>query len=627
MTNSDWRGLLILLAAGFLVLVFKGVYSKKHRWLLNRRVLFRLILAGLIVILTSVFARDNLLAQILNYTVAAIISIVSVFFNRHMIFPENLILRSLNQRMIQQLEFGEQPILRFLYVFSSVPFKIRYHSLVAQIHMWRERLSDALTQYERILRLPLFEDERRKAELAKAQVLCLIGRINGAESLLSGIDVEKYPDLRINRTFVEALVEEQKGNLERAYDLMNRILDSAADDPIVLNNIARLNYMRSMKLDMISFYKRALQKSATGSHHRGVRHTIYRNLIDAYLLDNQEKHARETLEDYRTEFENSGLLDRLELTNCRIEFGRQTGDRELVIDAIAAIFLDILPRLSEQRKLHLLVSSLRIVKNLPPIVPVLNVRGIRVAVPAAHDNITLLTVVLSSVKQNWKKIQTLEFKERFLLNKEVFLILDNMRGSNLIEPFEPMLSSLEEFFVASVEELQHTIDSIESAFVFERWRWENERLFLMRFLRQGIEQDCLYKQSQKILSDLTELSKILQDNGAILDWIEASLNLLDEELFWLTCSQHEKIRNFHLERMRKNLIILSNKVLSIGKRVPFPAIHIRLSYYALVVGNLEISRTHLDEFKNTGISILHFDSWIQKYYADVENALAAYSGT
>jgi tetratricopeptide (TPR) repeat protein len=585
------------------------------------------MLAGLVAFLTAVFARDNLVAQIFGYTGAAIIMIVSFFFNRHMIFPENLILKRLSQRLIERLESSEQPIPRFLYGFSSAPFKIRYHSLIAQIHVWRERLSDALKEYEKISELPLFEDERRKAELAKAQVFCLAGRMKGAETLLSGIDVEKHPDLMVNRTFVEALVEEQKGNLERAYDLMNSILDIASDDPIVLNNIARLNSMISIRLDMISFYKKALQKSAEGSHHRGIRHTIYRNLIDAYLLDGYRDRALETLRDYRTEFDNNDLLDRLEIISCQIDFGRQTGDRALVIDTIATMFIDVLPRLSEQQKLHMLVSSLRIVKNLSPIVPVMNVRGIKVALPAVHDNITLLTVVLSGVKQNWKKIQTLEFRERFLLNKEVFLILDRMRGSDCTDSFGPMLSSLEEFFASSEVEIQHTIDRIESSFVFERWRWENERLFLMRFLRQEIEQDHLYKQTKKILDDLTELSEILRRNGAILGWIEARLNLLDEELFWLNSSQHDEIRKFHLERMRENLILVSEKVRSIGNHAAFPAIHIRLSYYALAAGNLEMSRKHLQEFKNTRISILHFDSWIRGYYADVENALAAYSGT
>ncbi|NLT45758.1 MAG: tetratricopeptide repeat protein [Thermotogaceae bacterium] len=600
--------------------IFNGVTNKKLRWLVNWRVLLRILVSVLICLATVVFFKKNLIFTVLGYSSAAVIAFIGLLFREYVIFPENYLLRR-TKRKYEALDFNEGQNLPDKKIFFglSVPFKIEYLHIIASYLLDNDDLHGAYRVYKRIESFSLFDSEKARLNIIKAQLFCLAGNIKGAELILSKMDISHYPELKTSFLVSSSLLAESKGNLEEASDLLSEALKGSEDkvDTVVINNLGRLKYMRGNDLEAMRYYEKALFSAGDKVKKRS-KSIAFQNLIDLYVRNGELEKASRTFEEFKTEFSNGGIYDKVRFFSYQMVYGRQIRNRSLILDSIAAVLTDVIPSLPKKNQLIMLVSTLKAVYDLSPITPMLTINSLLITMPDVHDNLTQLLTLLYAVRQKWGEISMLPFEDLFVLNKELFNILTRLAGSNLIEPFRQIYGELCSFFRDSIDSIDRKVLSLGEPFVYERWQWENNRLFAARFSQERMNQAEWPRYFAKVVDHMEDLIQELDDNDAVLLSIEAKLNLVDEVLATIGHESGSSIHNKLIEKSRKYLAEADNQITDIGNHVSFCSSYIRISFYAMALGECSLCSKHYNCFLETRVSVNQFSHWVRQYFAEVE---------
>jgi len=185
LASGNLTRILFILFVQILAISIIGSRHEEWRWLINRRVLFRIILSLLISVVTTLLFKRSLIFSLLGYSSAAVVAVIGLIFSENVIFPENLLLR-LTKRKYEALDFNEGQNLPDKKIFFglSVPFKIEYLHILASYLLDNDDLHGAYRVYKRIESFSLFDSERTRLNIIKAQLFCLAGNIKGAELIL-----------------------------------------------------------------------------------------------------------------------------------------------------------------------------------------------------------------------------------------------------------------------------------------------------------------------------------------------------------------------------------------------------------------------------------------------------------
>jgi len=620
LASGNLTRILFILFVQILAIIIVGLRHEVWRWLINRRVLFKIILSLFISVVTTLLFKRSLVLSLLGYSSAAVIAVIGLIFSENVIFPENLFLK-LIRRKYEALDFNEGQSLpdKKILFGLSVPFKIEYLHIIASYLLGNDDLHGAYRVYKRIESFSLFDSEKARLNIIKAQLFCLAGNIKGAELILSKMDTSQYPKLKTSFLISSSLLAESKGNLEEASNLLSKALKESEDkaDTVVINNLGRLKYMRGNDLEAMRYYEKALFSAGDKVKKRS-KSIAFQNLIDLYVRNGELEKASRTFEEFKTEFSNGGIYDKVRFFSYQMVYGRQIRNRSLILDSIAAILIDVIPSLPKKNQLIMLVSTLKAVYDLSPITPMLTINSLTVTMPDVHDNLTQLLTLLYAVRQKWEEISMLPFENLFELNKELFYILTRLADSNLIEPFRQIYGELCSFFRDSIDSIDQKILNLDDPFVFERWKWENNRLFAIRFFQKEMDQAEWLIYLTKVIDRMEDLIQELDDNDAVLLSIEAKLNLVDEVLSTIDHQRGGSIQNKLIEKSRKNLAEADNQITAIGNHVSFCSFYIRIAFYAMTLGECSLCSKYYNSFLATGIAVQQFSHWIRQYFAEVE---------
>jgi len=620
LASGNLTRILFILFVQILAIIIVGLRHEVWRWLINRRVLFKIILSLFISVVTTLLFKRSLVLSLLGYSSAAVIAVIGLIFSENVIFPENLFLK-LIRRKYEALDFNEGQSLpdKKILFGLSVPFKIEYLHIIASYLLGNDDLHGAYRVYKRIESFSLFDSEKARLNIIKAQLFCLAGNIKGAELILSKMDTSQYPKLKTSFLISSSLLAESKGNLEEASNLLSKALKESEDkaDTVVINNLGRLKYMRGNDLEAMRYYEKALFSAGDKVKKRS-KSIAFQNLIDLYVRNGELEKASRTFEEFKTEFSNGGIYDKVRFFSYQMVYGRQIRNRSLILDSIAAILIDVIPSLPKKNQLIMLVSTLKAVYDLSPITPMLTINSLTVTMPDVHDNLTQLLTLLYAVRQKWEEISMLPFENLFELNKELFYILTRLADSNLIEPFRQIYAELCSFFRDSIDSIDQKILNLDDPFVFERWKWENNRLFAIRFFQKEMDQAEWLIYLTKVIDRMEDLIQELDDNDAVLLSIEAKLNLVDEVLSTIDHQRGGSIQNKLIEKSRKNLAEADNQITAIGNHVSFCSFYIRIAFYAMTLGECSLCSKYYNSFLATGIAVQQFSQWIRQYFAEVK---------
>nr|WP_300980100.1 hypothetical protein [Mesotoga sp.] len=128
------------------------------------------------------------------------------------------------------------------------------------------------------------------------------------------------------------------------------------------------------------YYEKALFSAGDKVKKRS-KSIAFQNLIDLYVRNGELEKASRTFEKFKTEFSNGGIYDKARFFSYQMVYGRQIGNRSLILDSIAAILIDVIPSLPKKSQLIMLVSTLKAVYDLSPITPMLTINSLTVTMP------------------------------------------------------------------------------------------------------------------------------------------------------------------------------------------------------------------------------------------------------
>ena len=123
--------------------------------------------------------------------------------------------------------------------------------------------------------------------------------------------------------------------------------------------------MRGNDLEAMRYYEKALFSAGDKVKKRS-KSIAFQNLIDLYVRNGELEKASRTFEEFKTEFSNGGIYDKVRFFSYQMVYGSQNRNSSLILDSIAAP-KDVIPSLPKKNQLIMLVSTLKAVYYLSPI--------------------------------------------------------------------------------------------------------------------------------------------------------------------------------------------------------------------------------------------------------------------
>ncbi|HQC14577.1 hypothetical protein, partial [Mesotoga prima] len=81
LASGNLTRILFILFVQILAIIIVGLRHEVWRWLINRRVLFKIILSLFISVVTTLLFKRSLVLSLLGYSSAAVIAVIGVIFS------------------------------------------------------------------------------------------------------------------------------------------------------------------------------------------------------------------------------------------------------------------------------------------------------------------------------------------------------------------------------------------------------------------------------------------------------------------------------------------------------------------------------------------------------------------
>jgi hypothetical protein len=257
-----------------------------------------------------------------------------------------------------------------------------------------------------------------------------------------------------------------------------------------------------------------------------------------------------------------------------LEYYRQLGNKEKIIDAFEKGRAVLYPKLTEHQKLIYDVCELRIRWNSGLLKP----------------------AFLTYIEQQFDKYLKLPVPEKYYFLKEIHIVLKRLHetgqlGNNSLL-FEWVLSNLKEM----ESELEKYLVSLPDYCVEEKCSWVWELIGLQKNNPLGYDYD-------KIIKRLIDLKETRMKYGNYLAGINVGLDICDEAMY----QQKREIVVQYLQETLNEIKILKEPSIQ-------PEWYIRISRYAYYLGQMKDSQEMFNKFLKSNVSVNHYADWIQGYY-------------
>ena len=462
-----------------------------------------------------------------------------------------------------------------------------------------------------LLSLDLFQDEKDEIILIQVRCLLELGDTLRARSLFEQIPYSDMPKNRSKILSLQSSFDEITGKFKEALqNLLGSLSELDKNDGVetdmlglatIYNNIARMETMLSNRTDTIHYYKKSarLAKDLKQNH---LIHTAYQNLIDTLLLDDNQKEAISYFDEYSNLINPHNVDDLIGFNNYKLGFARQIDDKEMMIKALNEGNDDILPMLPPKEKLFFNIMELRIRFN---------------SQVSWEDE-------LLDVWKNFEEYTKMDFPEKYFAFKEIISILDKERSQiGRFGHFRQMYEYLFNYFISIHDEIDAYILTLPDYCVYERCNWENERVFLRRFVKRPITEKQEFEIDQKILKHMENIKDIHIGHGNYIQAVAAELNIVDEAMAYA-----RNLKNINMTTQMRD-VMQEHLRMAIEREEQFklhPATNeckLRIARYALFLDQRDVSRKYFAEFNESQISINHYARWLQEYYNVLANEFSS----
>jgi hypothetical protein len=363
------------------------------------------------------------------------------------------------------------------------------------------------------------------------------------------------------------------------------------------NNLGRMERMLGNMTNVIYYYRKAAEL-ACSLHDKNLIHIAYPNVIDSYLLNNDNNSAFSFFSNYTELIDKENIDDLLKFNNYSLEYARQTKNRVFLLETLVRGRIEILPRLTEQERYVFEVSELRIRWN----------------------NHCGWDEQLFWLNYHLPEYFKLEFPSRYYLIKEIFIILQELAGMDQIGPFGGLFLQLLQFMGQSKQDIDRYLIDLPDYCVNERCNWEKEKAFLRKIQKTNESQKSLMEFCEGLFEHLHNIKDIQLQHGNPLEAIEADLNVADECMALAQAIQEETIIIFLKNNLEKHLNQACSDLEQFRGHPFLNEYALRIARYALFINNKEKAKKYFDYFVQSKISIHHYANWLQRYYQDLNVA-------
>jgi len=360
------------------------------------------------------------------------------------------------------------------------------------------------------------------------------------------------------------------------------------------NNLSRMERMLGNMTNTVHYYRKSAEM-ACQYHDKSLIHVVYPNIIDTYLLIEDNKNAVSFFTKYSELVDKNNIDDLLKFNNYSLEYARQTKNRVLHIETLVRGRIEILPKLSERERLVFEVSELRIRWNSQ----------------CGWDE------QLFWLRHYLPEYLKLEFPSRYYLIKEIFIVLRDLARMNNLGPFAGLFSQLLESMGRSKEDIGRYLIELPDYCVDERCFWEKEKVFLRKVQKTNEPQISLREFCEGIFEHLHNIKDIQLQHGNPLAAIEADLNVADECMGLAQETGEATIILYLRNTMGEHLDNACRDLEKFSRHPVSTEYALRIARYALFLDDRERAKKYFDDFVQSKISIYHYANWLQQYYQEL----------
>lgn len=355
----------------------------------------------------------------------------------------------------------------------------------------------------------LYKEEQKNFLEGKALFLYEMGDFVALKEVLDLLESDKYKSQSPGLWAMKALIEEQSGDLDAAFLMMEtarskleRIDASYEMKARVLNDFGRIQLMRGNKTEAYYYYKQAFREITSGTRiYSRILHVLASNVIaNAAFIEPQA--VRYYLNEYKKHLDMTSVDNLIQYNNCEIAYYRQIGDAKNEFNSIKGGYYRLASKLNPETKALFQASTFRMVMN------------------GRFQYNWLVSGIESSVDSYF----ILPLKERLAVFKEFTGILQQkefryVRGQ---EPFKGLMDRIFEYYRAQgIADIDSIIDSLDRHEIYLYRHFTLDKLGILKLL----DREKHIENSELVYLDLY---KTMYDAGLHIEAINVLFVYIDE---------------------------------------------------------------------------------------------------
>lgn len=334
------------------------------------------------------------------------------------------------------------------YLIDSID-KVRFTQLQAQYYAAVGKNKEGFYGITSVSDKLLYKKEQEDFLGEKARFLYEMGDLAALKEVLCLLESDEYKSQDPSLWAMKALIEEQRGNLDAAFSMMEtskakleRINASHELKARVLNDFGRIQLMRGNRTEAYHYYKQAFKEITSDTRiYSRLLHTVASNVIvNATLIE--PKTVCYYLNEYKKYLDMASVDNLVQYNNCEITYYRQIGDTKKEFKAIKDGYYKLASKLDPETKALFQASTFRMVMN------------------GRFQYNWFVSEIESSIDSYF----TLPLKEKLTVFKEFTGILqqEEFRYVKGQEPFRGLLDRIFEYYrTQGIADINSIIDSLD----------------------------------------------------------------------------------------------------------------------------------------------------------------------
>jgi tetratricopeptide (TPR) repeat protein len=355
------------------------------------------------------------------------------------------------------------------YLIDSID-KVRFTQLQSQYYAAVGKNKEGFYGVTSVSDKLLYKKEQEDFLEEKARFLYEMGDLAALKEVLYLLESDEYKSQNPSLWAMKALIEEQRGDLDAAFSMMEtskakleRIDASHELKASVLNDFGRIQLMRGNRMEAYHYYKQAFKEiTSDTSIYSRLLHALASNVI-ANATFIEPKVVCYYLNEYKKHLDMISVDNLIQYNNCEITYYRQIGDTKKEFNAIKDGYYKLASKLDPETKALFQASTFRMVMN------------------GRFQYNWFVSEIESSIDSYF----TLPLKEKLAVFREFTGILqqEEFRYVKGQEPFKGLMDRIFEYYrTQGIADIDSIIDSLDRHEIYLYHRFTLDKLGILKLL-------------------------------------------------------------------------------------------------------------------------------------------------